>query len=58
MEEKEYYIASEHDDEDSERGPFVVICSHQIDGNVADVYGETLTEARQMAELIVELLNK
>jgi len=54
--EPEYYIAGEH--EDSERGPFVVICSHFIDGNIADVYGETIEEAREMAQTIVDLLNK
>jgi len=35
----------------------VVICSRYIDGNIADVYGETLAEARRMAELIVDSLN-
>jgi hypothetical protein len=58
MEEQEYYIAGEYDIEDDERGPFVVICSHYIDGNVADVYGETLDEAREKAQQIVDLLNK
>lgn len=56
--EPEYYIAGEYDDEDNERGPFVVICSHFLDGNVADVYGETIEEAREMAQTIVDLLNK
>lgn len=57
MDELEYYIAGEYDDEDNERGPFVVICSICIDGNVADVYGETLEDARDKAQLIVDLLN-
>lgn len=61
MEEPEYYIASEHE-YDSEapdsRGPFVVICSRYIDGDVADVYGETMADARDQAQLIVDLLNR
>lgn len=57
MEDLEYYIAGEYDIEDNQRGPFVVICSHSIDGNVADVYGETMADARDKAQLIVDLLN-
>jgi hypothetical protein len=53
--EPEYYIAGEH--EDTERAPFVVICSRWIDGNIADVYGESIEEARDMAQAIVDLLN-
>lgn len=55
MDEAEYYIGSEH--EDSDRGPFVVILSYYVDGNIADVYGETIEEARAMAQRIVDLLN-
>ena len=55
MEEAEYYIGAEN--EDDERGPFVVILSYYTDGNVADVYGETLEEARATAQRIVDLLN-
>lgn len=39
--------------EDSDRGTFAIICSHSVDGNVADVYGETTEEAKAAAEEIL-----
>lgn len=38
--------------EDGERSPFAIILSPEIDGNIADVYGETAQEAKQVAEEI------
>ncbi|TXH48045.1 MAG: hypothetical protein E6Q97_25595 [Desulfurellales bacterium] len=50
-----YYIPRTVSEEDSERGPFAIICSHSVDGNVADVYGETEEDAAATAE---EMLSK
>jgi len=48
----------DYDDSDpNSRGPFVIIVSDYVDGNVADVYGETIVKAEKMAKSIVGLLN-
>lgn len=52
-----YYIPRTISEDDSERGPFAIICSHSVDGNVADVYGETEDDARQTAEDILTKLD-
>jgi hypothetical protein len=44
--------------EDKERGAFAIICSHGIDGNIADVYGASSEEAREAAKYIIRTLNK
>jgi hypothetical protein len=38
-------------------GPVAVICMHGIDGNLADVYGETVEEAEAAAKRLVQLVN-
>lgn len=43
--------------DDEERGPFAIICSHGIDGNVADVYGESIEEAEETARRIISICN-
>ena len=42
---------------DVERGPFAIICSRGIDGNIADVYGETPEEAERAARHIIRAVN-
>ncbi len=39
--------------ETDERSPFAIVCSHSIDGNVMDVYGETGEDAQKTAEEII-----
>jgi hypothetical protein len=55
--EKDYYIVRVVSEEDSDRGPFVIVGCHFFDGNVADVYGETEEDALAVAKMIVDALN-
>jgi len=54
-------ILGEHDFDENDpesRGPFVVLGNpEQVDGNVMDVYGETLEQARQFAAEILAMVS-
>lgn len=41
----------------TERGAFAIICSRGVDGNIADVYGETVEEAMHTAMHIIQAVN-
>jgi hypothetical protein len=51
----ELYLEGVYDD--AERGPFAIICGRGIDGNVADVYGETREDASLHALFIIHSVN-
>lgn len=51
----ELYIDGTHEDE---RGHLAVICGTGIDGNIADVYGETQDDAIETAEYFIKLSNQ
>jgi hypothetical protein len=51
--ESEFYISGVVSEEDSERGPFAVVCSHYVDGNLMDVYGEDAEHAEAMAQAVI-----
>lgn len=55
------YIAGTHEgdeNDENDRGPFAVICSHSVDGNICDVYGETLEKAEKTATEIIERITR
>lgn len=51
----EYFISGT--EKDSERGQFVVIRSHNLDGDVMDIYGQDELDAQKMADKILTMLH-
>jgi hypothetical protein len=51
----ELYLEGVYDN--AERGPMAIICGRGVDGNVADVYGETREDASIHALYIIHSVN-
>lgn len=55
-----YYFDGTHEyneDDPDDRGNFAIIMAHGVDGNVADVYGETVEDAERTARQIISVMN-